>query len=244
MTEAVMTYDLYYWPGIQGRGEYVRLVLEQAGCPYRDVAREDGGMAALTAILDGTAGALVPFAPPFLVHGDIVLSQTAAICAWVGERHGLAPEAEALRLFARSVALTTADFAAEIHDVHHPVGVDLYYEDQMAEAARRAEGFREARLPKFLDWYERLITGNPQSTHWLVGPSVSYADLGLFQTVTGLRYAFPRRMETLAPRYPAVMALTEAAAALPGVAAYIQSPRRLPFNEDGLFRHYPDLDGA
>ena len=34
-----MVYELHYWPRIQGRGEFVRLALEQAGAEYVDVAR-------------------------------------------------------------------------------------------------------------------------------------------------------------------------------------------------------------
>ncbi|MCW7544550.1 glutathione S-transferase family protein [Aurantimonas litoralis] len=241
-----MAYDLYYWPMIPGRGEYPRLVLEAAGVAYRDVARlpesEGGGIAAMQAFIAGKDGHLPPFAPPFLVDGDRVVSQAAEISILVGERHGLAPKGEAERLFARSIALTTADLVAEAHDVHHPLGVGLYYEDQRDAARERALGFREERLPKFLGWYERILAGNPAGSGVLVGDAISYADLGLFQTVAGLRYAFPRRMKTLAPDYPGIAALVERVAAEPRVAAYLASDRRMAFNEDGIFRNYPELD--
>ncbi|WP_370195646.1 MULTISPECIES: glutathione S-transferase [Aurantimonas] len=241
-----MAYDLYYWPLIPGRGEYPRLVLEAAGVAYRDVARlpesEGGGIAAMQAFIAGKNGHLPPFAPPFLVDGDLVVSQAAEISILVGERHRLAPKSEAERLFARSIALTTADLVAEAHDVHHPLGVGLYYEDQTDAARERALGFREERLPKFLGWYERIQAGNPAGSGVLVGEAISYADLGLFQTMAGLRYAFPRRMQTLAPDYPRIASLVERVAAEPRIAAYLASDRRMALNEDGIFRHYPELD--
>ena len=237
-----MPYDLYYWPGIPGRGEFARLVLEAAGAPYREMAQlpeeEGGGIEAMTAFIEGKAGERIPFAPPFLVDGDIVVSQAAVIAAYLGEKLGLAPLTEADRQFARSVALTTADAVAESHDVHHPVGLGLYYEDQKGEALRRAKEFREARMTKFLGWYEKLVTGEG----FLVGDRLTYADLGLFQLVQGLTYAFPKRMKTLAAKHPKVMALVDIVRRQDNVADYLESPRRQSFNEDGIFRHYPELD--
>ena len=242
-----MSYDLYYWPGLPGRGEYVRLVLEAIGADYRDVARLDasqgGGVEAMFAVMQGKNPPHRPLAPPFLVSGDLVVSQTAVIVSWLGERHGLAPASEADRLFARSVAATTADFVNEAHDTHHPVGVSFYYEDQLAEAARRTEAFRNERMGKFLDWYEALLADNPTGTGHLVGDALSYADLGLFQTVAGLRYAFPRWMSSLMASYPLIAALCEQVTDLPRVRIYLESDRRIPFNEDGIFRHYRELDG-
>ena len=236
-----MTFDLYYWPSIQGRGEFVRLVLEAAGADYRDVARLEGpncGIDAMFALMKEGVGGARPLAPPFLVDGDVLVSQTAVISAYLGEKLGLAPEDEAGRLFTRSVAATTADFVAEAHDTHHPVGTALYYEDQKPEALRRASEFRDERMPKFLGWYESLIG---PSGH-LVGDRLSYADLGLFQVVEGLRYAFPKRMATIEADYPKVSQLGATVAAHPNIAAYLASERRLPFSEDGIFRHYPELD--
>ncbi|MBO0661582.1 glutathione S-transferase [Jiella sp. MQZ9-1] len=239
-------YDLYYWPFIPGRGEYVRLVLEAAEAPYRDVARLDpaqgGGPDAMLAMIKDAAPHR-PLAPPFLVADDVTLSQTAVIVAWLGERHGLAPDLEADRLFARAIAMTTADFVDETHDTHHPLGVDRYYEEQTEAAAARAKSFREARMPKFLGWYEALLAANSAGDTALVSNRLSYADLGLFQSILGLRYAFPRRMASLMPSHPRIAALCERVAAHPNVKAYLDSPRRLAFNEDGIFRHYPELDG-
>ena len=244
--KAAIAYDLYYWPMIPGRGEYVRLVLEAAEAPYRDVARlpesECGGIGAMMAFVAGRHGHRTPFAPPFLLDGGLLISQTAEICAFLGERHGLAPRDEADRLFARSIALTTADFVNEAHDTHHPVGIEDYYEDQKSEAKRRAAGFRDKRMPKYLGWYERLIAANPAGSGFLVGADLSYADLGLFQTLAGLAYAFPRRMAALAADYPKTEALAARVAAHPAVAAYLASKRRIAFNEDGIFRYYPELD--
>ncbi|MCQ8782291.1 glutathione S-transferase [Mangrovibrevibacter kandeliae] len=242
-----MTYDLFYWPGLPGRGEFVRLVLEAAGADYREMnrvpAEAGGGMAAMSAYLDGEQGPQIPFAPPFLRDGNLVLAQTPVIVAHLGETLGLAPEAPGDRLFARQIATTTADLVAEAHDVHHPVGVGLYYEDQKPEAARRASEFRESRMPKFLGWYDAILKANPAGSTWLVGDRMSYADLGLFQVWQGLRYAFPRRMAVLAPDFVAISDLAERVAGQPRLAAYLASARRQPFNEDGIFRHYPELDG-
>jgi len=243
-----LPYDLYYWPMIPGRGEYPRLVLEAAEVEYRDIARlaedEGGGVKAMSAFLSGERGPLMPFAPPFLVDGDRLVSQAAEICAFVGERHGLAPLREPDRLFARAVALTTADLVAEAHEVHHPVGVGLYYEDQKPEAAKRAAGFRKERIPKFLGWYEQLLARNPEGPDHLVGDRLTYADLGLFQTWLGLEYAFPKRMANIAGDYPKIRDLVERVSRHPPIAAYLASERRLAFSEMGIFRHYPELDAS
>ncbi|WP_102959487.1 glutathione S-transferase family protein [Mangrovicella endophytica] len=240
-----MAYDLYYWPTIQGRGEFVRLVLEVAEVPYRDMARlpesEGGGVSAMMRLLETGHNGHIPFAPPFLIDGNRLISQTASIAAFLGERRGLAPEDEAGRLFARSIAVTTADLVAEAHDVHHPIGVGLYYKDQKAEAARRAQEFRSERIPKFLGWYERILQANGGKGR-LVGETLTYADLGLFQVMAGLTYAFPRRMAAIAADYPGIAGLVMLVAAEPTLIAYLGSDRRLPFSEDGIFRHYPELD--
>lgn len=238
-----MSYDLYYWPGIQGRGEFVRLVLEAAGADYRDMARLEGsgfGTEGMFALMENGMGGAKPLAPPFLVDGDVLVSQTAVVSVYLAEKLGLAPDAVGERMFARSIAATTADFVAEAHDTHHPVGTGLYYEDQKPEALRRTQEFRDERMPKFLAWYESLIS----PAGYLAGTKLSYADLGLFQAVEGLRYAFPKRMAAIEANYPKVVKLAAAVAAHPKIAAYLASDRRLPFSEDGIFRHYPELDGA
>ncbi len=242
-----MTLELHYWPGLQGRGEVVRLALEAAGTAYTDIAREADGMGRLSRILDDPFERHPPFAPPFLKDGELVIGQTAAILLYLGPRIGLAPEGEADRLWTHQIQLTVADLVTEAHDAHHPIASNLYYEDQAAEAARRAKDFRSTRIPKFLDWFERILARNPNPASaggpWLVGNRTSYADLSLFQLVEGLNYAFPKAMARLLPGRPLVKRLHAAVAALPHVEAYLASDRRVPFNEQGIFRHYPELDG-
>ena len=232
-------YRLYYWPDIQGRGEFVRLALEDAGAEYLDVARTRGGMRALLRFLAGQAGGLRPFAPPFLQKGELVIAQTANILAWLGPRLGLVPRGEADRLAAHQHQLTIADLVAEVHDTHHPISAGLYYQDQKREARRRARHFIGERIPKYLDYFESVA----QESH-LIGRRNSYADLSLFQLVEGLHYAFPRSMKRLMRRYPRLRALRDRVAARPRIARYLASPRRLPFSEEGIFRHYPELDSG
>ena len=238
-----MAYQLYYWPTIQGRGEFVRLALEEAGQPYDDVARGPDGVKAIMAFLKDPALVRPPFAPPFLKDGDMIVAQTAEILRWLGKRHGLQPEGEADRRFVAQLQLTIADLVAEAHDTHHPVDLEAYYKDQKPEAKRRAAGFRENRIPKFLGYFERVLANNPEGPHWLVGARRSYADLSLFQVVEGLRYAFPKTMEAGERDWPGVTALRDRVAALPRIAAYLASERRIAFNEDGIFRRYRELDG-
>jgi len=237
-----MVYELYYWPNIQGRGEFVRLALEQAGAAYVDVARGDGGLEALLALLDDPTTTHPPFAPPVLRDGDLLIAQTAAILLHLGPRLGLAPAAEAERLWAHQIQLTIADLVAEAHDTHHPIDVDLYYEDQKPEAARRAAAFRRERIPKFLGWLESILARNPAGSGWLVGEDVTYVDLSAFQIVEGLSYAFPLAASRVLDRAPKLAALANTVRALPNIAAYLASPRRIPFNEEGIFRRYPELD--
>jgi glutathione S-transferase len=234
---AMSEYELFYWPKIQGRGEFVRLALEDAGASYTDVAREEGGMERLFALLRGEGGGLRPFAPPVLRHRGLVLGQTANILQYLGPRLGLVLDDEASRIAAHQLQLTIADLVSEAHDTHHPIATGLYYEDQRPEAARRAAHFRQDRLPKFLSYFEKVLVGD-----WLVG-AASYADLSLFQVIEGLSYAFPRSMAALTPSTPRLTALRSRVAARPRLAAYLASPRRVAFNEQGIFRHYADLDG-
>jgi glutathione S-transferase len=238
-----MAYKLYYWPNIPGRGEFVRLALEEAGAPYHDVARNKAGMAEMMAMLEDERLTHRPFAPPFLVDGDLIIGQTAAILLHLGDRHGLAPKTTKGRLWVHQLQLTIADMVAEAHDTHHPIGVELYYEDQKPEALRRAKSFREHRIPKFLRWFDAVLARNPKGNGYLVGVSVSYADLSLFQLIEGLRYAFPRRMKRCLADMPKLAVHRDLIAGRPHIKAYLASDRRLPFNEDGVFRHYPELDG-
>jgi len=238
-----MGYELYYWPTIQGRGEFVRLALEDAAAPYVDVARQPGGMRRMQRLLDDPKVARPPYAPPFLRVGRELVAQTANILLLLGERHDLAPRAAAARAFTHQLQLTLADVVTEAHDVHHPLGAGLYYEEQRPAARRNAAQFIAARIPKYLGHFERVLERNATRGGWLVGGRATYADLSLFQVVAGLRYAFPRAMGREERRHRRVMALAEQVAARPRIAAYLASPRRIPFNEDGIFRHYPELDG-
>jgi len=232
-----MTAKLWYWPSIPGRGEFVRLSLEAADIPYLDCARS-GGADALMKDMGGHA--TPPFAPPYLLIDGLVIGQTATILAYLGEKCGLAPDTVKGRVFAQTLQLTIADAVAEAHNVHHPVAIDLYYEDQKAEAATAARGFREQRIPKFLGYFEDVLSGS--GTGWLTDTRWRYPDLSLFQLVEGLRYAFPRRMKAIEPDHPKVTALAETVGELPELAGYLASERRIPFNQDGIFRHYPELD--
>jgi len=236
-----MPYELYYWAGIQGRGEFVRLALEEAGAEYVDVAREPGGEAAMQRLL-GDAGERLPFAPPFLKAEKLVIGQTANILLYLGSRHGLAPADEAGRLWAHQLQLTIADFVDEIHDTHHPIASSLYYEDQREEARARAADFVKSRMPKYLGYFERALERNKADAGHLVGAEPTYPDLSLFQIVAGLRYAFPRAMARLESKYVRVVAVHDRVASRPRVAAYLASDRRIPFNQHGIFRHYPELD--
>lgn len=240
-------YELVYWPGIQGRGEFVRLAFEDAGVPYADVGRlpqsEGGGVPAIERLLEEPGPWLTPFGPPALRHGGVVVGQTAAILEYVAPRIGVVPPDEASRRRAHQIQLTLADLVAEVHDTHHPISPALYYEDQKREAARRAAWFVRERIPMFLRYLDRALDSNPAGGgRWLVGPDCSYADLSTFQVIAGLRYAFPRAMRRHERRFPRLAALHDAVATRPRIAAYLASPRRLPFNEHGIFRHYPELD--
>jgi glutathione S-transferase len=234
-----MRYELYYWPEIQGRGEFVRLVLEDADCDYVDAAREPGGYDRIEAVLGGERDGVLPLAPPVLYAGPIVVAQTAAITSFLGERHGLAPGDERGRLGALTIALTIADLVAEAHDTHHPITVEERYEKQKAAAHDRAAAFRRTRIAKFLGYLERNLERNGDV---LVGTHVSYVDLAAFQVVEGLSYAFPRAMARLRGDIPRLLALRDRVAQRPRLLRYLTSPRRVPFNEQGIFRHYPELD--
>ena len=243
-----MSYELHYWPTIPGRGEFVRLALEAAGAPYIDVARgaesAGQGVPALLRHLRDSTQAQPPFAPPFLQDGDLLVGQTANILQHLGPALKLVARSERARLWTQQIQLTIADMVSEAHDTHHPVDSGLHYEDQQPEALRRARAFCRDRLPKFLQWFETIVQRNPAGPRHLVGGKLSYADLSLFQLVEGLRYAFPLAAASALARAPGVVALHGRVAALPRVAAYLRSERRIAFNEQGIFRRYPELDLA
>jgi glutathione S-transferase len=234
-----MIYQLYYWPTIQGRGEFVRLALEEAQAGYVDVARQKNGTRALMKMM-GEADT-PPFAPPFLVAGAQTIGQTANILLFLGSCHSLAPRAQAGRLWIHQLQLTMADLVAEVHDTHHPVSSSLYYEDQKKEAKRRAADFIATRVPKFFDYFEGILAAAKPGGYF-IGARLTYADLSMFQLIEGLRYAFPKSMARIEPGYPRLTELREQVAARPNIAAYLASKRRIPFNEEGIFRHYRELD--
>ncbi len=239
-------YRLFYWPSIPGRGEFVRLTLEEAGAPYIDVARlpatEGGGYDAIRTALDGKLGGLLPLAPPVLVAGDLVLAQTAAILHFLGQRHGLAGKTDADAWGALQLQLTIADLTGEAHDTHHPISPALHYEEQKSVAELRAKAFRELRIGKYLGYLERVLEANGSSGgRHLISDQLTYADLSAYQVVTGLAYAFPNATKRVLEDTPRLNALCEAVAGRPRIAAYLASPRRVPFS-DGIFRMYPELD--
>lgn len=233
-----MSYDLWYWPNIPGRGEFVRLVLEGAGIPYRDRAREEGAEA-LMKDLESRAG-FAPFAPPYLVHENLVVAQVAHILAVLTDRHGLGAGDLPTDLQLIQLQLTITDLVAEAHNVHHPVAGSKYYEDQREAALAASVAFRTERMPKFFAHFEATLGVNDGP--FVLGDKWTPVDTSLFQVIEGLNYAYPRRMKTLEADYPRLFALPRSVAAIPGVADYLASERRLPFSQEGLFRHYPELD--
>ncbi|QKT03962.1 glutathione S-transferase [Ectothiorhodospiraceae bacterium 2226] len=235
-----MRYELYYWPEIQGRGEFVRLALEAADADYVDVARTD--IDAMLAIMNDADTPRPPFAPPFLRAGRQVIAQTANILDFLGPRLGLAPPSEATRRWLHQLQLTVEDLVVDVHETHHPAGASLYYHEQKREARRRAAYFTAERAPELLGYFETVLARNGGGRGYMGGRRLSYVDLSMFQIIDGLRYAFPRMMARLAPSIPALVALHARVAERPRVAAYLASERRIPFNEDGIFRHYPELD--
>jgi glutathione S-transferase len=230
-------YELYYWPTIQGRGEFIRLAFEEAGVPYVDVAREKGADV-LTKVLKGSLGGTRPFAPPVLKSGKMVVAQTSAILHWVGPKLGLAPKNDAGRFAVHQHQLTIMDLAAEAHDTHHPISTSLYYEDQKPESKKRSARFVSDRVPKFLGYFEEVLG----TRKFLVGSSITYADTSMFQIIEGLRYAFPKAMKRFEKKIPRLLGLHERVVTRPGIAKYLASERRIAMNEDDLFRRYPELD--
>lgn len=241
MTGDLMKYELYYWPSIQGRGEFVRLALEEAGAEYIDVARRSkAGREAVGKMVVGARTKTPPFAPPVLKAGNIVVSHAANILQFLGPRLKLAPKSEAGRLWTHGLQLTMTDFVKEVHDTHHPIATMRYYEEQKKEAKAYATDFLKVRAPKYLGYFENVLRRN--GGRHLVGRSLTYADLSLFQIVTGMRYAFPKAMKKLEKDLPLSVKLHDAVEQRPRIAAYLASPRRIAFNEDGIFRHYPELE--
>ena len=237
-----MRYELYYWPGIQGRGEFVRLAFEEAGQDYRDIALEPDGGAAIEGFLGSATIERPPFAPPFLRAGDRLIGQTANILLYLGGRLDLAPRDASGKLWTHQLQLTIADFVTEAHDMHHPIGSGLYYEDQKPESKRRARDFIDARLPKFFGYFERVLERNPAGRRWSVGKRLTYVDLSLAEIVAGVRYALPTAGARVLRACPRLQDVHDRVFARPRIARYVKSGRRPKFTEHDLFRHYPELD--
>jgi glutathione S-transferase len=238
-----MRYELYYQPSNQGRGEFIRLPLEEAGADYVDIARDPNfGRPGMTKFMEDPSLQRPPFAPPFLRAGKLVISQTANILQFLGPRLSLVPRNEAIRLWAHQLQLTIADWVYETQETHHPLGNVLYYEEQTAEAKKRAGIFTTHRMPKFLGYFERILKLNDEGADYILGRKLSYVDLSLFQMIEALRYAFPKTMAKLEPDYPRLVKLHDRVIARPRIAGYLASPRRLPFNQQGIFRYYPELE--
>lgn len=233
-----MRYQLFYWPEIQGRGEFVRLALEDAGAAYDDVVRKSGGMDRMMAMMEREKRP--PFAPPFLKAGKLIIAQSAEILFYLGPRLKLAPRDEAGRLWLHQLQLTVTDFVKEAHDTHHPLGGEFYYEDAKPEAKRFTENFLKARAPKYLGYFEDVLekSGGP----YLLGRKLTYIDLSIFQVIEGLRYAFPQARKGIEKKVPGLVGVRDHVAARPRLKAYLASKRRIPFNESGIFRRYPELD--
>jgi glutathione S-transferase len=236
-----MRYELYYWPSIQGRGEFIRLALEEAGADYIDVARRGkAGMTAMMKLMADGRLAHPPYAPPFLKAGKIMVAQTANILLFLGPRLRLAPRDEAGRLWAHQLQLTIADLVVEIHDTHHPISGWLYFEEQRPAARRRTKDFWRHRVPKFLGYFERVLKKN--GGRFTIGRRLTYVDLSLFQVIEGLRYAFPKRMKRFERKIPALVGLHDRVARRPRIGSYLASPRRIPFSQWGVYRYFMELD--
>jgi glutathione S-transferase len=238
-----MRYELYYQPAIQGRGEFIRLALEDAGADYIDVARDPNfGRPGIMKILEDLSLEHPPFAPPFLKAGKLMISQTANILQFLAPRLGLVPKNEASRLWAHQLQLTIADWLYETSQTHHPIANVLYYEQQTDEAKKRAANFTANRIPKFFGYFERILKQNARGGDFIFGKKAACVDLSLFQMVEGLRYAFPKTMTRLEPQHPGMVSLHDRIKVRPRIAAYLSSSRRLAFNEQDIFRHYPELE--
>lgn len=243
-SEIEAPYDLWYWPTIQGRGEFVRLFLAAAGIGWRDRAREGDAQALVEDMEKRAENGFAPYAPPYLVERetDFAIAQVAHIVTWLAEKHGRTTGDAATDLHLIQLQLTITDIVAEVHDVHHPIASSLYYDDQKDAARTAAEKFREERIPKYFGHFEQAL--GVKDGAFMDGERWSHVDTSLFQLVEGLRYAFPERMKSVEPDYPRLIACRDAVAENEGVARYLNSERRIAFNEDGIFRHYPELDAA
>lgn len=239
------TYELFYWPFLQGRGELVRVFFEDAGIDYVDVARqpktEGGGTEAVLKLVREGQGKIVPYASPIVrIEGEHLVWQSSNILQVVAEREGLLPEGLIARSHLQGLQLTAADLIHEAHDTHHPIATSLTYEEQAEAAAEAAQAFIDQRIPNFLWMFEETLLRS--GGDYLLGEDATYADTTLFQAIAGLTYAFPKAMAHYGDQFAHVMAHAEKVKQRPMLAAYLASDRRLPFNEQGIFRHYDALD--
>ncbi|KAI0012376.1 glutathione S-transferase protein-like protein [Xylariaceae sp. FL0662B] len=244
-------YELIYYTGVPGRGEHVRLMFEEAGAPYEDTQflSFDKARETVTHWL-GAGGHGNPkyFAPPLFKHGDLVMSQTPNILLYLGPKLGLAGSREDDVYRVNALALTALDgLCNEVHDSHHPIAVMLPYEDQKEESLRRSQYWIKNRLLTHLEYWQKALVGDKETGGpWLLGTTLTYADLVLFQCLDGTTYAFPNAMKQAreSGKYDRVFELWEAVKARPNIAAYLGSNRRQKYQDWGIYRHYPDNDLA
>ena len=233
-----MSYQLFYWPMIPGRGEFVRLFMEAAELEYEDVAATQGADA-LVEDLHSREG-LRPFAPPYLVDEDVVIGQTALILLYLSDKEGLGSGDLATDLKLMQLQMDIADCVEEVHATHHPVSAGLYYADQMEAAYDKAQDFRANRIPKYLIHFDNALATN--GGPFMMGDQWTHVDTSLFQLMEGLDFAFPNYMQTMKGSWANLEALQRAVPEIEGIEAYLASERRMDFNEDGIFRHYEELD--
>ena len=198
----------------------------------------------MLALLHGEGTSHIPFAPPFLRDGGVIVSHAAAILLYPGRADRTRANRRRTGAYGRTRYRAITDIVAEVYNSHHPIDADKWFHEQKDAAIARAAVFRRDRMPKYsFGWFERLLAANPAGVDHLVGGFVTYADLSLFQLVEGLRFAFPLASERTLARLPRVTALHKAMAERPRLKAYLASERRVPFKETGIFRRYPELDG-
>ncbi|KAK4058824.1 hypothetical protein OIO90_000270 [Microbotryomycetes sp. JL221] len=250
-------FEVVYHAGIPGRAEFVRLMFEATGVTYRDAPQEDGQDCIIPYVTGNFADHdknPLPFAVPVLRHNDVVISQVPNIVLYLSSRlppidldgestntaQTPAPLHDLSTFHWLEQLMTILDMNNEVHETHHPIDIRLYYEDQKAEAQKRAQAFREARIPKFLGNFENNIK---KHTSGFLNEKVSPADLALFHMVEGILFAFPERINQVKSEFPHVFKLRDTIKSSRRIQAYINSGRRIPFNNYGIFRHYTELDG-
>ncbi len=242
-TQLKRTYRLYYWPMLPGRGEFIRLIFEDAGADYIDVGRlpedEGGGISALRKKIDNPHRGFESFALPLLEYDDYLIAQLPNICLFLANEFNMIPGGNHY-FRANQLMLTICDIIDEIHNTHHPLSISMYYENQQEAAKKNALSFTTERLPKWLQYLEKTLIGNGEKH--LAGTQISYVDIALFQLIRGLDYAFPNHMQRYLPQIPKLIALKDRVGERPGICSYLSSERCIDFNNDGIFRAYPELD--